>query len=638
MTDAPLETALGQYRLIARLGQGGMAEVYLACTEGPGGFQKLLVLKIARYSDEPGFSAMFLDEARLAARLSHPNVVETYQVGEDGDRHYLVMEYLDGPSLVQLRRKAIAQGGIPLRFSLQILSHVLDALDYAHAAHDYEGNRLNVVHRDLTPHNIMITVQGVVKILDFGIAKAADNLNVTQTGFWRGKVSYVPPEQLRGEPVDHRADIFTVGVILAEAVTGQPYWGELTGPAVATRLAAGDLPVVQAPEQNPELMRICARALAPDRENRYESAAQFKVDLDACLRAAGGPVPRGELAKFASTLFAPDRARIRAIIDRQLKGSAQLPSGIEGAEDLPRLEGSSGKRTALSGGRPRSSGALPEQVTQADDLIIDVDQESFGLFAPASAATGESQPLVARPQSALGSTAVALIAASIVIAGLLVALAVVAFRPSPQPEARVAVREPTPAIQPPQAPVAAPAPVPALPQPATSRVEILVSPPEATLTLDGEALHENPFVGLLPSDRSPHVLSVAAKGYQPLVRRFTLEKNVLLQLRLQQSKSRPTHHVSRPPGKVRPAVSAAPDRELGTLPPPTPQQPPVAESVSGGLPVDSQVLAKSPPETKRPPDGDLSQHKPSREKRTLDPNVFDDHAEKPALDRDNPWK
>src|SRR5882757_6491887 len=129
-----IETPLGRYRLIALLGQGGMADVYLACTKGPGGFQKMLVVKLARFSGEPMFSTMFLDEARLAAQLSHPNVVQTYEIGEEGSRHYIVMEYLDGANLSRLRQRARQRGGIPLRVSLQIITEVLEGLEYAHTA------------------------------------------------------------------------------------------------------------------------------------------------------------------------------------------------------------------------------------------------------------------------------------------------------------------------------------------------------------------------------------------------------------------------------------------------------------------------------------------------------------------------
>src|SRR3954462_9836051 len=152
-----LESApLGRYRLVALLGQGGMADVYLACTQGPGGFQKLLVVKLARFTGEPMFSTMFLDEARIAAQLSHPNIVQTYKVGEEGSRHYIVMEYLDGANLARLRHRARKDGGVPLRFMVQSLAQVLEGLEYAHSARGIDGRPLQVVHRDLTPSNILV--------------------------------------------------------------------------------------------------------------------------------------------------------------------------------------------------------------------------------------------------------------------------------------------------------------------------------------------------------------------------------------------------------------------------------------------------------------------------------------------------
>ncbi len=286
-----------------------MADVYLACTQGPGGFQKLLVVKLARFIGDPMFSTMFLDEARLAAQLSHPNVVQTYEVGEEGSRHYIVMEYLDGANFARLRQRAAKRGGIPIRISLAVLAQVLEGLDYAHGARGIDGKLLKVVHRDLTPSNVIITAQGVAKILDFGIAKGADTHSFTQTGRYSGKLNYMPPEQVRGERVDGRADIFSVGVILAEAALGERFWGTATGPMVASRLGQGELPTFEGTPLEPELRLICERALTPNRDDRYPTAAVFRADLIRYINTHGGPVDREELAQYVCEVVADDRSR-----------------------------------------------------------------------------------------------------------------------------------------------------------------------------------------------------------------------------------------------------------------------------------------------------------------------------------------
>src|SRR5215468_5674537 len=174
MYAEPQSPPLGRYRLIALLGQGGMADVFLACTQGPAGFQKLLAVKLARFTRDPAVATMLLEEARIAAQLEHPNIVQTYEIADDGCRHYIVMEYLDGANLAQLRRRTRATGGIPLRISLTILGQVLEGLAYAHQARALDGRDRTVIHRDLSPSNLLVTAQGAVKVLDFGIAQASD--------------------------------------------------------------------------------------------------------------------------------------------------------------------------------------------------------------------------------------------------------------------------------------------------------------------------------------------------------------------------------------------------------------------------------------------------------------------------------
>ena len=211
------------YTLVAKLGQGGMAEVYLALAPGPQGFQKLVVVKRLHMNmeDEPMLVAMFLDEARIAARLAHPNVVQTNDVGEHEGSHFIAMEYLEGQPFDRILKHAVRDGErLPMRLAARIIADALDGLHYAHEACDYDGTPLGVVHRDVSPHNLFVTYDGVVKLLDFGIAKATTQVVETRTGLVKGKFAYMAPEQARSAPADRRADVFAMGVVLWESIAG----------------------------------------------------------------------------------------------------------------------------------------------------------------------------------------------------------------------------------------------------------------------------------------------------------------------------------------------------------------------------------------------------------------------------------
>jgi serine/threonine protein kinase len=622
--DQSIETPLGRYRLVALLGQGGMADVYLACTQGPGGFQKLLVVKLARFIGDPMFSTMFLDEARLAAQLSHPNVVQTFEVGEEGSRHYIVMEYLDGANFARLRQRAAKRGGIPLRMSLAIIAQVLEGLDYAHQARGIDGKLLKVVHRDLTPSNVIITAQGVAKILDFGIAKGADTHSFTQTGRYSGKLNYMPPEQVRGERVDGRADIFSVGVILAEAALGERFWGTATGPLVAARLGQGELPTLSGTTLEPELRQICERALTPNREDRYPTAAVFRADLQRYINTHGGPVDRDELATYILEMVADDRERLQSVIDNQLQRISQLAFGPYVSPDLPRFE-TTPNRSFQNDPTAKLDGG--------DEVVIEQVPEPERQVTPAQYLSGPvsmQQPVIlpaAPPRSRFATVSV--IGGAVVAGGILIAM--LARRPTPAPTPAPA---PGPAAP---APTAAPAPAP-LPPPAptTVRLEIIVAPAEATLLLDGKSLGSNPYVGVLPKDSQIHELDVRADGFAPVSRRFSAESDLMLQLHLDPAKQQPVDPVTQPP-----VVAHAPLRNTrvthplahvqAPAPPPAPVTPPPA-------PVTAVVTPTPAPATtdpnKRSIDNDVYDAKSG--KRSIDGNVYDD-GKKTPIDRDNPW-
>lgn len=596
-----------------------MADVYLACTQGPGGFQKLLVVKLARFCGDPLLSRMFLDEARLAAQLSHPNVVQTFEVGEDSSRHYIVMEYLDGATFSRLRQRASAIGGVPLRLSVQILCSVLEGLEYAHNAQGFDGKPLRVVHRDLSPSNVIITAQGVTKILDFGIAKAADSYSFTQAGRYGGKVTYMPPEQIRAESVDERADIFSVGVTLAEAALGHRFWGSTPEPLIASRLAAEDIPrLAEHPELDAELVRICDRALAPKREQRYPNAAAFKSDLMHYLATLGGPLPQQELGAFVASVAGEERARLQAVIDEQVKQLAKSSSELRAVSlNLPRLEPTPPPRLDLHSAETVHHERVPSIPSLAEPPTVGMAVQDRSSLLPLPPQLPPAASPWARPR---------VIAAA---AGGLVTLVVGAALLWPRGGATSPAQQPV-ATSLPQPPVAAPSRQPAVVEPPTEaptsvRLEVNVSPAEASITLDGASLGANPYVGVVISDAAIHELEVTAEGYQPLRQRLTFDRDVILRLHLQprrrSSGAVSSASSSRGRERDRPAVAPAEPGPPAAKPVATPAAPAAEARPDAG----KRAIDSSPFEDGRP-------------KRQLDADVFEQPSKpKASIDRETPW-
>ena len=307
---------LGKYQVIRRLGRGGMAEVYLAKAAGPMGFEKTLVLKRIHphLMEEQPFIEMFLSEARLAAQLNHANVVQIFDFGEEDGSYFIAMEHIDGPSLYTLIKQASAQGTpIPFTLCAKILSFACEGLAYAHELTDSStGTPLGLIHRDISPDNILLSRNGGVKVVDFGIAKVASQGNRTQTGVVKGKVAYMSPEQLLGKPLDLRADVFALGVVLYKLVTGEhPFEGEsdvtliqsiLQEPMVEVRKHRQDVPK--------ELERIVKKALAKERAQRYQNCRELQADLERFLLKCGETVGPAQIAGWVRKLTPPAPAMV----------------------------------------------------------------------------------------------------------------------------------------------------------------------------------------------------------------------------------------------------------------------------------------------------------------------------------------
>jgi serine/threonine protein kinase len=401
----------GKYRLIASLGQGGMATVYLAVVMGSSGFRKLAVVKLLRpeIAVDAEFVQMFLDEARLCARLSHPNIVHTYDVGVDKLGYVLAMEYLDGVSLHAGVAK-LGKGGGPLKFPLQakILLEVLEGLRYAHELKDYDGSLLQIVHRDVTPQNIFLTYNGQVKLLDFGIAKTAASSVNTATGVIKGKLTYMAPEQARGDPVDARTDLYAVGVMLWEAIAGRRRWPTgLSQPALFLRLATGEQPEIPGAEAQgypAEFDAIAMKALAPKPEDRFQTATEFSEVLEAAMRKMD-PVTLRDLGAMLSEAFAQGRERMRNAIEEQFRsidtgGPASEPHQVPVVASPSLVTGSE------TFDRP------------AAEIDIDVEEPSRS-FAPTAAPPRRDPTAAPKLRSRIAIIA----AASVTAAGLAIFLA-----------------------------------------------------------------------------------------------------------------------------------------------------------------------------------------------------------------------
>jgi serine/threonine-protein kinase len=307
-----------RYEPIAQIGRGGMAEVLLALADAGGGVRRLAVLKRTwpELATDPEFVTMFLDEARLSLRLNHANVVQTYEVLAGDGELAIAMEYLDGQPLTRvLNRLLRGRGQLPLR--LRILTSVLAGLEYAHTLADLDGTPLGVVHRDVSPQNVFVTYDGQVKLVDFGVAKTLAASHTTRPGTLKGKIAYMAPEQLQLAPLDRRADLFSVGVMMWEMLAARRMWQGMTEVDIVSFLASGrPLPVLPAdPALPPGLDAIVARALEPDPDRRHQSAAELEMDLEGVLIGSADSHARN-LGKVVAHAFEKERAERQAIIER----------------------------------------------------------------------------------------------------------------------------------------------------------------------------------------------------------------------------------------------------------------------------------------------------------------------------------
>jgi len=350
---------LGRYQLLRKIAVGGMAEIYLARVTGAAGFEKNVVVKriLPQLAQSDEFYQMFLDEARIAATLQHPNVVQVFDAQNAGGEHFIAMEYLDGADLLTIRRVlAERRQGLPIQHSVFIVSGVASGLHYAHDRRGFDGRPLEIVHRDVTPQNVILTREGGIKLVDFGIAKATNRLTSTGFGTLKGKLAYMSPEQCRSEQVDRRSDIYSLGIILFELTTGKRLYRGLSEYEVLKQVIETDVPAPSTllPGYPADLEQIVLRALARDRDQRYPSALAFHQDLERFARARGVVGSSLALAEFLSPLLEEAERQVEERMQRRLAQNTE--EGGEAAQPAP-------------GALMRKEVAAPQQHPEGDHTI-----------------------------------------------------------------------------------------------------------------------------------------------------------------------------------------------------------------------------------------------------------------------------
>jgi serine/threonine protein kinase len=476
MSEAPAfarGTTFGKYQLIERLGRGGMAEVWKARLVGAGGFQRTLVVKriLPHLAEDEVFVKMFVAEARLSARLNHANIVQVFELGDVDGEYFLAMEYVRGRDVVGLMRAQILRGAPDLGLAAYIGRETARALGYAHSLCDDEGHPLRLIHRDVSPSNVMLAVDGAVKLLDFGVAKAlaeAGELR-TQTGTLKGKFGYMAPEQVDGKPIDNRADLFAAGVVLHEMLTGRRLFkGEHDLATIAmVREAKVDPPSVFNKTVPPEMDAIVLKALARQPDDRYASGEALAEALDGVVH---------------QLKWGPERARqfVRDLFPGEPSGTKAEP-----VEVLPVTTGARKRRAAAS---KRKSFVQVGGAIVAAAAVAGVGVWFF-LRSPSPPPKPVAPPVLA-----------------------------VAPAPSPAP------------VAPPEQPKPVAAPEKPAPPP---KIQLSVqTTPSAEVLIDGKSRGKTPITLELPHDINNHSVELRARGYRPLIRSTPFDRDISLDLSL----------------------------------------------------------------------------------------------------------
>jgi len=336
-------TQFGPYKLIERISVGGMAEVYKATEHGVEGFERTVAVKriLPHIAEDDEFITMFKDEAKIAGQLNHGNIAQIYNLGQQGDSFYIALEYVAGKDLRNIFTRCQQQGRpMPIAQACFVVMKVSEGLDYAHNKRDKHGRHLNIVHRDVSPPNVLVSYEGEVKLIDFGVAKAAGRVSRTQAGILKGKFGYMSPEQVRGMPLDRRSDVFSLGVVLYETLVGQRLFQGDTDFATLEMVRTVDVPVPSS--KNPEIPKdlevILMKALSGEPETRYQTAMELHDDLQAFMFQQGMFYSRKDLAAWMRKQYA-----------REIELEKDKSSGKPGGPPRPAPPGAAaGRKPTLS--------------------------------------------------------------------------------------------------------------------------------------------------------------------------------------------------------------------------------------------------------------------------------------------------
>lgn len=346
------EETLGRYQIVAKLGRGGMAEVFLGRLVGAGGFEKMFAIKrmLPAYSDDPAFVAMFQNEGRIASGLSHPNVCQVYELGEEKGQLFLVMELLRGLAWNDVvTALPDSDPTTAARFVAGVLLQAAEGLHHAHSATDVDGRPLAIVHRDVSPSNLFITTDGIVKLLDFGVSKLVHHGSATRTGALKGKLPYMAPEQIRGETVDARSDLFSLGVVAWEALAGRSLFDRPSDYQIWKAVAEDPIPPLPKQAAYTALEPVILRALSRDIAARQASVRVFSEELRRAMSSVGEPMFGSEIRDSMNAWLAPN-------LERMSRDLADVVSKLRGVAP-PASSGTPGDETRLFTPTPPSDGA-----------------------------------------------------------------------------------------------------------------------------------------------------------------------------------------------------------------------------------------------------------------------------------------
>lgn len=574
---------LGKYQLVSHLASGGMASVYLARVSGPGGFQRHVVLKTlrTRHLADDTLVPMFLDEARLVAALHHQHIAQVFDVGSDDGTYYLAMEYVHGETVRRVIDTAQEHERLlPLAFGLTVVSAAAAGLHHAHERRSTSGAPLGIVHRDVTPSNVIVSYDGSIKLIDFGIAKAAERATHTRTGFIKGKVGYMAPEQIRGYAVDRRSDVFALGVLAYELLTLKRAFTGASQFDALERTVHSDLvpPTGVIADFPQELEDVIMTALQSDPDDRYPDAEAMRRDLERVAAKLNLTLGEAATTSVLDKLFGYRPEPWLVAMERDpdvevtpvvavpllprppLSGQHQFARGSGAQESVDEEiddEVTNRVSTIEPEDTPASERKLPLAPPGATPTPPDVAWEPPPpvIIQPARArstlqttALPPPEPIGTRVRPRRGWIALALVGAA--CAGIGIGVAVLFARgesaPSPVPARTtappvVATRPIAPPPPPPTPAPPSPRPVPATSSPPVKVVEtrlaeivlrVTTEPTGATVVLDGVRLGTTPYEAKLPTRAKPAWLKVRRKGSVATKIQVSLERDVTWDVRL----------------------------------------------------------------------------------------------------------